>query len=342
MNRYGLYLIVLLSNCSTIKAEQTIRLGMSVFESQGNVSKTFAGLISDTAKSALGNKSEIELVLIGKDREIALKEIKAQQSGILRDNSGIDAGNMKGAQKILRGKISRLSDAFYLSVQIIDVNSGVYEFASQYTICSEEDAMKNVSNFIDNVADKLIDKSVKLSNEYKECSGKDQLEARDTLESYINKSKVREVNVLHVSASSTLEEPGFNHSPWVLLDGVVETAWADGKKDSPAIGEWLFFSFNKGTSLKSLAIINGLGVTSGKWGNLFQKNASIKKMKVEYSNGASEIISLNNTPNLQYIPLKNAKEIHWLRLTIMSEYPGTKYMDTCISEIKFFGSNSLD
>ena len=43
MNRYGLYLIVLLSNCSTIKAEQTIRLGMSVFESQGNVSKTLIG-----------------------------------------------------------------------------------------------------------------------------------------------------------------------------------------------------------------------------------------------------------------------------------------------------------
>ena len=123
MNHFKMIIIVLLSISNTVKADQTIRLGMSVFEAQGNVYKTFTDLISETTKSSLGNKREIELVLIGKDREIALKEIKAQQSGITRVDSSVDAGNMKGAQKILRGKISRLSDAIYVSIQVVDVNS---------------------------------------------------------------------------------------------------------------------------------------------------------------------------------------------------------------------------
>jgi hypothetical protein len=302
MNHFKIIIIVLLSISNTIIADQTIRLGMSVFEAQGNVSKTFTDLISETAKSSLGNKREIELVLIGKDREIALKEIKAQQSGITKVDSSVDAGNMKGAQKILRGKISRLSDAIYVSIQVVDVNSGIYEFASQFTLCSESDAMSDVSNYIDNIADRIVNKNVKINSEYKQCPGNEEIDIRREFQSYTKKSKVQEVDVLHVSASSTLEETGFNHSPWVMLDSVAETAWADGKKGN-AIGEWLFFSFKKGTSLSSLAIINGLGVTRGKWGDLFMKNASIKNMKVEYSNGDSEIISLKKTPNLQYIPL---------------------------------------
>ena len=73
---------------------------------------------------------------------------------------------------------------------------------------------------------------------------------------------------------------------------------SQGTVSKTSIGEWLFFLFKKETSLSSLAIINGLGVTKGKWGDLFMKNASIKTLKVDYNNGSSEIISLNKTPKL--------------------------------------------
>ena len=93
---------------------------------------------------------------------------------------------------------------------------------------------------------------------------------------------------------------------------------SQGNVSKTLIGEWLFFSFKKGPSLSSLSIINGLGVTKGTWGDLFMKNASIKTLKVDYNNGSSEIISLNKSPKLQYIPLKNINEIQWLKLTLLN------------------------
>lgn len=155
--------------------------------------------------------------------------------------------------------------------------------------------------------------------------------------------------LIQLSASSQLKSnnPKINYLPENVLDGRPETAWVEGKKDS-GIGEYIDLymsptSRGEGDGcllVEKIGIINGYGANS----DLFMKNNRVKKIKLSYSyymgeelkEGKDMFFDLKDSIEMQYIVFPKPLYMTQCRLTILDVYKGSKYNDTCISEIKLF------
>lgn len=132
-----------------------------------------------------------------------------------------------------------------------------------------------------------------------------------------------------ISASSTLsDQAGNTYAARNIVDGDASTAWCDGVKGD-GIGEWVKIDFGSMQELKGFELINGLAKSS----NAFQVNNRVKRMKLEFSNGQTMMIDNNFLSN--EFP-DDAIHTSFVKITIEAVERGTKYHDTCMSEIRFF------
>lgn len=132
-----------------------------------------------------------------------------------------------------------------------------------------------------------------------------------------------------ISASSSLTS-GMVYSAENVLDGDPSTCWAEGV-DGVGIGEKLFISNSSAFSISKITINNGYCKSE----KLFNENARPKKLKLTFDNGKSVIISLhdgyeNRLQEAEFIEVTTRT----VTIEIMDVYNGSKYEDTCISEIK--------
>ncbi len=111
-----------------------------------------------------------------------------------------------------------------------------------------------------------------------------------------------------------------------------KTAWVEGKGDD-GVGEWIDFAFFPDSRvIGAIKIINGYAKSEG----LYQANNRVKRVRISFDDGTSFEAELNDgqiQPQLIRFPMP--KKTERIRLTILEVYPGTKYRDTCISEIEF-------
>ncbi|MCV9950001.1 NADase-type glycan-binding domain-containing protein [Paenibacillus sp. BT-177] len=132
-----------------------------------------------------------------------------------------------------------------------------------------------------------------------------------------------------IVASSTLpDQAGNSYAARNIMDGNASTAWCEGVKGD-GIGEWIKIDFGSVQELKGFELINGLAKSS----NAFQVNNRVNRMKLEFSNGQTLMID-NDFISNQFLD----KSIHtsFVKITIEAVERGTKYHDTCMSEIRFF------
>lgn len=115
-----------------------------------------------------------------------------------------------------------------------------------------------------------------------------------------------------------------------LVDGKDSTCWAEGA-DGPGIGEWIQFGFDTPKRLKALKIIAGYTKTEA----IYQANNRVKRLKVVFSDGESQLVDLLDQNGFQRVLIDRDKPTRQVRLIIMDVYKGQKYADTCISEIEF-------
>lgn len=132
-----------------------------------------------------------------------------------------------------------------------------------------------------------------------------------------------------ISASSTLTS-GMVYSAENVLDGDPSTCWAEGV-DGVGIGEKLFISNSSAFSINKITINNGYCKSE----KLFNENARPKKLKLTFDNGKSVTISLrdgyeNRLQEAEFTEVTTRN----VTIEIMDVYNGSKYDDTCISEIK--------
>ena len=332
----ALITVISIAAISDAEKKKDIRIGFTQIEIQGDVSKNVADTVTEMIKVELLGYRHIKVIPLGTDRQAALRELEMHQLGIVDEDLKIDSGSFLGANKILQGKISKLTDAYYISLHIIDVKTGSYDIARKITVCSIQDLNEKSKQIIASLVKGIDDETAVQGADSEKCKSVEQFSAESSFNGIVTSESVQ-IPIKNIVASSVLYEPGFDHNPWVMTDDVLETAWVDGKQNMDAIGEWLHFAFYGKKTISTFAIVNGLGVVKGKWGNLYEANSSIKSAKLLYSNGESETVTFKKTNEVQSIALKKAKKINWIKLVIESEYPGTKYKDTCISEIKFFG-----
>ena len=132
------------------------------------------------------------------------------------------------------------------------------------------------------------------------------------------------------SATSTLYEKGYDHSPSNVLDGRLSTAWVEGASGQ-GTGERLTLTFNGTYTISSMTIHAGYQKSA----RLYDRNSRPKTMTLFFSDGSNESVALSDTNGVQTLNLVNPVTTSSVVLQIDSVYAGSVYQDTCISEVRF-------
>src|SRR5690554_4838259 len=134
-----------------------------------------------------------------------------------------------------------------------------------------------------------------------------------------------------VKASSTLFD-GKLYSVRGLIDDNPQTAWVEGKENE-GIGEWVEFIFDPGHEIKKIKIINGYARSEA----LYKANNRVKRAEISFDGKRfpieMEFKDMIMEPHI--FKFQNPIRAERVRITILDVYKGTKYNDTCISEISF-------
>jgi len=131
-------------------------------------------------------------------------------------------------------------------------------------------------------------------------------------------------------ASSVLSPQGKNAYQTVnLSDGRASTAWVEGQSGH-GVGEWILIGFDRERIVHGLELRNGYAKNR----DIFSKNSRVKELEIRLSSGQTLRRTLQDTDEPQTVSLVGAGIARWLQLRILSVYPGSKYRDTAISELR--------
>lgn len=150
------------------------------------------------------------------------------------------------------------------------------------------------------------------------------------------KHMVREVTMDDISdvyATSYLVEErlGFYHKPANVIDGDNATAWVEDA-DGQGEGESLTIE------LDDTYAVSGFIINAGYQKNteVYDNNSRPKELIVSFSDGQRLTVELNDYYDAQKIVFDSSLETTSVTFTINDVYPGGKYEDTVISEIRLF------
>ena len=141
--------------------------------------------------------------------------------------------------------------------------------------------------------------------------------------------EIRMRDVKDVSASSYLSEKNIKHVPDRIMDGDTTTAWVEGVEGNGE-GESITFTFGDLYVVSDIKIWNGYQKSE----DLYYKNARPAELELEFSDGSTERISLQDMASgFQEFALER-HVTSYVKVKIVSTYDGSKYEDTVISEIE--------
>lgn len=123
------------------------------------------------------------------------------------------------------------------------------------------------------------------------------------------------------------------YNPERAFDFNRETAWVEGVSGD-GIGEWIAVQSEHEQPLSGIEILNGFAKSRQTYFN----NNRVKKILIEFSDGTSINAELEDGSDMELQVIEFGREIITgsLKLTVLDIYPGEKYKDTCISEIRVF------
>jgi len=139
---------------------------------------------------------------------------------------------------------------------------------------------------------------------------------------------------LTAQASSTLLEEGKPTdylSADKAIDGDISTAWVEGM-EGPGISESLTINLCRELELSGIALIPGYAQSQ----EVFWGNNRLKKARLEFSDGSSFEQSFTDQICMQDISLPDSfvgLKTRYVKITILEVYPGSRWDDTCISEV---------
>ncbi len=152
------------------------------------------------------------------------------------------------------------------------------------------------------------------------------------------------INVTSVDATSELSpSDGKSYSGANLVDGDYKTAWVEGVS-GVGIGESVTLHLDKTQPVYGIVICNGYTADY----DLYSKNGTLASVKVDFGNGkvveenvggyGSEYLEGDYLAemNLNKIELDEPVMTDEITVTITSANVGSKYDDTCVSEIRVY------
>lgn len=138
-----------------------------------------------------------------------------------------------------------------------------------------------------------------------------------------------------VSASSTLQEEGYDHSTAVLSDGNPATCWIEGA-DGIGIGEYLLFQSEEKQSVRGLAILPGYLSSE----DIYTKNGIPLELEIKAGDRVWTKRLESYAPNFSapmdsmiYMDFGQTISVDSCIVTIKDSRSGTKYDDICIAEL---------
>ena len=131
--------------------------------------------------------------------------------------------------------------------------------------------------------------------------------------------------------SSALKDSGNTYHGYFTLDGNLKTCWAEGVPGL-GIGEKVRIDF------KTNCKVNGLNIWTGyqKSEDLFYKNSRPIAIRVMGSDGSSEVYQIEDKMGKQRVDFKQPILGDKVSIVIEKVAKGSKFEDTCITEIDFF------
>lgn len=137
-------------------------------------------------------------------------------------------------------------------------------------------------------------------------------------------------------ASSTLKPISSNGTIYTydannVLDNNNKTCWCESV-DGTGVGQSITITAVNPQNVGKIMITNGLCSDR----ESFYKNSRVKECRITLSDGTSFEYTLSGEFSEQptIIRFNSNMVTTYIKLTILSTYPGSKYSDTCISEIK--------
>ncbi|MBF0290260.1 MAG: hypothetical protein HQM14_20790 [SAR324 cluster bacterium] len=131
-----------------------------------------------------------------------------------------------------------------------------------------------------------------------------------------------------ICASSYLAPQGKNlYGPDMAMDYNEKTAWVEGVQGSGE-GQWLALGFDGERHFQSLFIVNGY-IKSKK---AFRDNGRVQILRVQAADGLDIRIELKDHMKEQEIRFPRKVVSPWLRLGIVSTYPGGRWSDAAITD----------
>ncbi|MBD3330487.1 hypothetical protein GF354_03070 [Candidatus Peregrinibacteria bacterium] len=137
-------------------------------------------------------------------------------------------------------------------------------------------------------------------------------------------------------ASSSLKaepENDLMYYPCLVGDNQIETAWVEGV-DGPGIGEWIQVPLDPAKNYDKVQIFSGYGESDELW----DQNNRVKDLKITFSTGFEQTVHFIDNYDYEVFTLDEIVVAPlWAKFEILNIYPGTKFDDTAISEIKVLG-----
>ncbi|MEJ1969358.1 MAG: TIR domain-containing protein [Rhizomicrobium sp.] len=120
------------------------------------------------------------------------------------------------------------------------------------------------------------------------------------------------------------------YGPQNLFDNDPATAWCEGVP-GPGNGQAITVSFSRPQIVKEISFINGYAKSA----ETFAKNNSVRTLTVTWPDGTTSSLGLADRREPYSLPSGHAEPVRGLSLRIDTVNGGSKWPDTCLSEIVF-------
>lgn len=152
---------------------------------------------------------------------------------------------------------------------------------------------------------------------------------------------------ISVASSSYLTESNsLAHPPKQAHDSKMESVWSEGVPGNGE-GETLTFTFSTTEKDTTDLGVTSCAIATGHQGSrkLFQQNNRAKTLQWIVDGRPVALLNLRDVMGLQRFEVPKVKlqrpSKHTISLKIVDVYPGSKFQDTCISEVYFTGTGQM-
>jgi hypothetical protein len=132
----------------------------------------------------------------------------------------------------------------------------------------------------------------------------------------------------YCASSALAPQPGNTYGVRHLFSTDLDTAWVEGRPGQ-GVGEWVAVEFERPKLVKTIVIRNGYQKNA----DVFQNNGRVRRLKLVFSQGETQTLTLEDRDGAQVIALDPGVKTYWVQFLIEDVYPGSRFTDTAISKL---------